>query len=807
MLMWGPYVRELKIGRSIARSEDFRLVRGQGRFTDDLAFPGEAFLYVLRSPHAAARIRSIDVEAARKTPGVLAVLTGEDCIRDCLDVIPSRVQRHLPDGSPHVAPPYRALAVNAVHHVGDAVAAVIATSQLAAKDAAERIVVDYESLPAVTRTREASKPSAPPVWDEAPNNVCFVYELGDRAGVDAAFARAAHVTRLEFDISRVSANPLEARNAIGLYDSGSGRYTLFAGLQSPHSLRTDIARILGVAEADLRVAAYECGGAFGMKEGVYPEMILVLWAARKVGRPVRWQSDRSEAFLADHQARDNASTVELALDADGRFLALRIRTVANLGAYLNSYGTHSPTNNLGGLAGTYTTPFIHASVTGIFSNTNPTSPYRGAGRPEASYAIERVIDVTATQIGIDRIELRRRNMIPPSAMPFRTGLIYTYDSGAFEENMDRALLLSDWANFEARRLEASRRGLLRGIGLASVIEIAGGPVMQPAEEYAEIRFDPGGSVTILTGTHAQGQGHETTFRQIACDLLGVEAESVRVTFGDTDQVPHGRGTVGSRSTSVVATSLHKAAEKIVARGKTIAAHMLEVSSDDVEFQDGRFVVSGTDRSVSLADVARAAFSPERLPKGIEAGFAESATVVPSAPTFPNGCHVAEVEIDPETGLTRLVGYWVVDDVGRVVNPALVKGQMHGGIAQGAGQALCEEIVHDADTGQPLTASFLDYHMPRCDDLPSLVVEANEVIATTNPFGIKGAGEAGTVGSLPAVMNAVNDALAGFGIYDFDPPASPFRVWQAMRSAREKDVAGKTGSSAVNARAIWDDDQR
>ncbi len=776
-------MREFGIGQSVPRSEDDRLLRGRGRYTDDIVLPRQAVLHVLRSPHAAARIRAIDVAAARAAPGVLAVLTGADADDDGLGTFTSRVTRQRRDGRPNFVPPFRVLALDRVHRVGDPVVAVIAESLAAAKDAAELIVVDYEERPAVTATAAASLPGAPPVWDEVPDNVCFVYELGDKKAVDAAFARAAHVAAVDLTVSRVSANAMEMRNAIGVHDERDGRYTLYVGAQAPHTLRAELAgAILKIPQDRLRVVSPDVGGGFGMKGGGYPEWALVPWASRKTGRPVRWQAERGESLLSDFHARDNVSHVELALDREGRFLALRIATIANLGATLAMMGVHCTTGNLGGLAGTYRTPHIHATVTGIFSNTNPTAPYRGAGRPEASYAIERVIDVAAREIAIDRAELRRRNLIAPEAMPFKTGLVYTYDSGEFEKNMDAALAMADWAGFEKRRAAARAAGRLRGIGIASVIEIAGGPSDRPMEEGAEIRFDAAGNALVLVGSHSHGQGLETVFAQVVNHALGVPPERVRVVYGDTDQIYHGKGTFGSRSATVGSMALVHAAAKILEKARTIAAHRLEASPLDLEFADGAFTVAGTDRAIELGEVAKASFAPASLPPGMEIGLTGAAIVAPDRATFPNGCHICEVEIDPETGKVVVVGYFVVDDVGRMLNPMLVKGQIHGGVAQGLGQALLEEIVYDRDSGQLLSGSFMDYGMPRAEDTPPIEAEANEVRTTSNPLGVKGAGEAGTVGALPAVMNAVIDALAPLGIRHLDMPATPERVWRAIQHA-------------------------
>jgi carbon-monoxide dehydrogenase large subunit len=774
-------MREFGIGQSLPRVEDDVLLRGLGRYTDDIVLPRQAHMFVLRSPHPAAHIRSIDVTAAVASPGILAVLSGRDAMNDGLGSLPSSVKRKRPDGRPNPEPPYPVLVVDQVRYVGDAVAVVIGETIAQARDAAEMIDVAYDPLPAVTATDAATKPGAPAVWADAPDNVCFLFEIGDKAAVELGFARAAHVIRLDFTITRVSANPMEPRNAIGLYDPTEGRYTLYAGMQGAHGFRTNLVQhVFKIPETRLRVVAPHCGGAFGMKQETLREPALVLWAARRVGRPVRWQSDRSEGLLSDYHARDNLSTAELALDRDGRFLALRVRTTANLGAYLAPNGLHSPTNNLGGLAGTYTTPAIHAAVTGVFTHTAPTAPYRGAGRPEASYAIERVIDTAARQLGIDPAELRRRNMIPSAAMPFKTGLVFTYDSGEFEKNMDRVLAMAGWTGFAERRVRARAQGRLRGIGMASVIEIAGGPPALPLPEHAQVRFAADGSATVLLGVHSQGQGHETTFRQLAVDLLGLPPERVRIVQGDTDLVSHGFGTFGSRSISAGGAALTRAAEKIVDKARQIAAHVLETSARDIEFADGRFTVAGTDRTIGLDEVARISFDTSRLPRGFELGLDEGATISPAGPTFPNGCHVCEVEIDPETGVTRVVGYWVVDDVGRVVNPLIVKGQLHGGIAQGLGQALFETVVYERAGGQLLSGSFMDYAMPRADDVPAIATATNEVLTSSNPLGIKGAGEAGNVGSLPAVMNAVNDALAPLGIGPIDMPATPERVWRAIR---------------------------
>jgi carbon-monoxide dehydrogenase large subunit len=775
---------EYRIGASVPRVEDLRFIRGLGRYTDDIDLPRAAHMVVVRSPHAAARIRSIDPTEALAVPGVLAVFTGADVAADGLGTLQTSVERPRPDG-PMPRPPYPILAIEDVHFAGDAVAIVVAETRAAAQDGADLVMVDYEDRPSVTDAAEALKPGAPAVWPQhAPDNVCFVFQQGNRAATDAAFEQAHHISKLDFRITRLSANPLEPRNALGHYDPAEGRYTLYAGTQVPHRLRAELAEnTFFIPTSRLRVVSPDVGGAFGMKGSVFPEYALVLWASRRLGRPVRWTATRSESFLSDYHARDNISTVELALDENGIFLGLRVRTIASLGAYLGLNTPHPSTNNLGGLAGTYRTPHIHAEVTGVFTNTQSQAPYRGAGRPEATYAIERVIDIAADELGIDRVDLRRRNLIPVDAMPFKTGLVFTYDSGEFEKNMDLALEAADWAGFPARRAESAKRGRLRGIGIANAIEIAGGPFKNPNDEAAEIRFDPSGDVTVVMGTHNHGQGHETAFRQIAASVLGLSPDRVRVLFGDTDVVGHGRGTFGSRSMMSGGGAFVRAAEKVIARGKSIAAHILEAGEEDIVFADGRFEIAGTDRFLRIEDIAKASYVADKLPAGSEFGISAQATVRPGEASFPNGCHICELEIEEETGNVEVVSYVVVDDVGRVINPLLLKGQIHGGVAQGLGQALLEYIEYDAGSGQMITGSFMDYAMPRADNLPSMVVVSNEVPAPTNPLGVKGAGEAGTVGSLSAIMNAVVDALRPYGVTHLDMPATPARVWSAIQTAK------------------------
>jgi carbon-monoxide dehydrogenase large subunit len=778
-------MREFGLGRSVRRVEDDRFVQGLGRYVGDLRLPGMAYAKILRSPHAAGRVIRLDTARASAASEILAVLTGADALADGLGCFASFLERRRADGRPNFVPPYRPLVVDRVRRVGDPIALIVAESEAAAEDALDLIELTVEPLPSITDTGRAADVGAPAVWDEEPGNVCFVHRVGNRTAADAAFAGAAHIVERRFEISRVSANPMETRTALGIYDTRDDRYTLYAGVQAPHLLRDELARsIFRLPPSRFRVIAPDIGGAFGLKVSAYPELALVLWAAKRVGRPVRWIAERGEAFLSDHQARDNHSTVSLALDREGRFLGLRVRTTANVGAYIDSFGLWVMTNNLGGLAGPYAIGAFDVEVTGVFTNTQPTSAYRGAGRPEASYCIEGIVDAAARDLGFDPIALRRRNLVPPSAMPYDTGFLYRYDSGAFEETMEMALALADWPGAARRRQEAERRGRLHGIGIAYAIEIAGGPQDTPFEEAAEIRFDADGEATFLLGTHSHGQGHETVFRQLAMHIFALPPERVRIVYGDTDQVYFGKGTFGSRSVGVGGAALLRAAEIVIAKGKLIAGHLLEAALGDIAYGEGMFSVAGTDRRVGLTEVAAAAFTPGRLPPGLDLGLSAGAIITPPDATFPNGCHVCEVEIDPDTGVTILTRYAVVDDVGRVINPLLLDGQIHGGVVQGIGQALGERIAYDSRSGQLLSGSFMDYAMPRADELPFFEVGANEVPTPNNLLGVKGAGEAGTVGALPTVISAVRDALAPLGVRHFDMPASPERVWRAIRGAQE-----------------------
>ena len=706
-------------------------------------------------------------------------LTGEDWDNSGFGDLPVPSGPKRRDGSPLYKPRYRALARDRVRWVGDYVAFVVAETAHQAMDAAELIEVEYEPLPAVVSAEEAINPGAPLVWDDCPNNICFVHLEGDKAKTDAAFAKADKIVKHRFVINRVTAASMEPRGSIGDYNAAEDRYTIYTTLQRAHPYRAELAPILKVPESKIRVVAGDIGGSFGMKSAVYNEVALVLLASKRVGRPVKWTSTRSESFLCDAQARDNVTQAELALDRNGIFLGLRVHTIASIGAYLQT-GMPAFTGNIGTLAGVYRTPAIHADVTAVFTHTNPVRPYRGNGRPEAAYVIERLVDLAADELGIDPAELRRKNYIPPEAMPFKTGLTFTYDSGEFEKSMDMALALADFAGFERRRAEARKHGKLRGIGLSNTIERAAAQGF----EGAEIRFDKSGAVTLLAGSVTQGQGHETIFKQIVCDRLGLDPDEVYYVQGDTDQVFVGEGTGGSRSATLGGSAVDAAAERITTKAKAIAAHLLDIDAADINFADGVFSSPKTNRTLTIKDVAKEAMEPTRLPKGMDVGLIATATYVAPVQNFPNGCHICELEIDEDTGEVEIVRYSVVDDVGTVINPLLLKGQIVGGVAQGIGQVLMEDIKFDGD-GQNLTGSFMDYAMPRATDISAVDVKSNPVPTRTNPLGVKGAGEAGCVGAMPAVANALVDALSHLGLRHIEMPATPERLWRAMRDGHAK----------------------
>ena len=783
------------IGASVRRREDQRFLTGRGNYTDDFKRLNMTHAVHVRSPYAHARILGIDFTDAAAMPGVVAVLTGADMEADKVGSLPCGWQIHSKDGSPMKEPPHYPLARDRVRYVGDAVAVVIAETREQARDAAEMVVVDYEELPAVGSSTRAVAGGAPLVHDDAPDNVCYDWHLGDKAAVDAAFANAAHVAKIDLVNQRLVPNAMEPRAAMGEYDQSSGEYTLTTTSQNPHVTRLLMgAFVLGIPEHKLRVVAPDVGGGFGSKIFHYGEEAVVTWAARKVGRPVKWTADRSESFLTDAHGRDHVSHAELAMDADGNFLALRVSTLANLGAYLSTFAPSIPTYLYATLlAGQYKTPAIYAEVKAVFTNTSPVDAYRGAGRPEACYLIERLVDVAAGVMGMDKTEIRRRNFVPKEAMPYQTPVALQYDTGDFAKNLDIALPLVDYPGFQQRRAESKARGKLRGIGFATYIEACGiapsnvaGALGARAGLYecAEVRFHPTGSVTVFTGAHSHGQGHETTFAQIVADRFGIPIENVEIVHGDTNKIPFGMGTYGSRSLAVGGSALVKAMDKVERKAKKIAAHMLEAAETDIEVKEGRFTVAGTDKSLGIGDIALQAYVPHNFPLDeLEPGLDEQAFYDPKNFTYPNGCHVCEVEIDPDTGVTTIVSFAAVDDFGNVINPLIVEGQVHGGLVQGIGQALYENCVYDEESGQLVTGSYMDYCMPRADDVPSFTVRYHEdQPCTHNPLGVKGCGEAGTIGAAAAVMNAVVDALSDYGVTHMDMPATPEKVWRTIRDA-------------------------
>ena len=781
------------IGASVRRVEDPRYLRGSARYVADISLPGELHCVLVRSPHAHARIGAIDVAAARSCPGVIAVFTGADMAADHVGPMRAFWVIRSRDGRPMAEPPRFALAREAVRHAGEPVAAVLAENLLAAMDAAERVVVDYAPLPAVTDGRATIAADAPQLHLTAPGNVCFCWARGDEAAVRQAFAGAAHAVSLDLVNNRLVGAAIEPRAVLAAPDPATGRLTIHDTTQVPHLVRRFIAEELALAESDLRVVAPDVGGGFGYKGKHYPEETIVAWAARRLRRPVKWVATRAESFLADNQARDHLTRGELALDRDGRFLALRVATIANLGAYVSTFGAAIPSAIYSSLlAGPYRTPAIFVECTGVFTNTLPTDAYRGAGRPEACYVLERLADRAAHALALDRAEIRRRNLIPVAAMPYKTPIGPTYDSGDFPRVLARALALADYQNFAARRRAAAQRGLLRGIGIACYVESSGVAPSRFAGalgarggffESAVIRVRPDGGVQAMLGTHSHGQGHETTFAQIIASRLGVPLGKIEVNEGDTDQVPFGTGTFGSRSIAVGGSALDRAAAKIIAKGKLIAAHLLEASAGDIGFADGAFTVAGTDRRVDFAAVARAAHVPHDYPlETLEPGLEESAFYDPPNFAFSNGTHVAEVEVERDTGAVRVIGYWGVDDIGTVINPMIVEGQIQGGVAQGIGQALLEHCVYEPG-GQLLSGSFMDYALPRAGDVPGVVGELDETQPCThNPLGAKGCGEAGTIASPAAIVGAVLDALAPLGVTDVEMPLTPARLWQAMQGA-------------------------
>jgi carbon-monoxide dehydrogenase large subunit len=786
------------IGKPLPRKEDERLVTGKGRFTDDFNLDGQAYAAMVRSPHPHARIVAIEVAAAKAMPGVLGVFTGADCAAEGLAPIPhdpvpkTKYDMKLtgPGGGAMFAGPHVLLPADRVRHVGEALAMVVAATKAQAMDAAEAVVVRYEELPFVLHSEEAMGPGAPALWDEAANNICVDTSFGDAAATDAAFARAAHVVSRKFHIGRVTGVPLEPRAALGVYDAATGRYTLYAGSGGAVRQKRELATVLGIAPESLRVLSFDVGGNFGTRNRVFVEFGLVLWAAKKLGRPVKFTATRAEAFLSDYQGRDLVSEVALALDHDGRMLAMRATNISNVGARCVSL---SPLSKGAGLIpGSYAIPAAHLRALAVFTNTMPTQAYRSSGRPEVTYAIERLVDIAADELGMERIALRRKNLIRPQAMPYRNAVGMVYDSGRYQENMAWAMDVADWKGFPARRREARRRGKLLGLGLANYVESSiGAP-----REQARIKVQPEGRVDVIIGTQPSGQGHETSFAQVVSDLLFVPSEAVRIILGDTDVVQVGGGSHSGRSMRHAATVFSKAAVALIDKGKAIAALVMGTALDNVSFDDGRFAARDTNRTFDFFELAREfaqalATSPAAqlaLPENLKDGLAVVTDNEMHEPVFPNGTAICEVEIDPDTGEMTITRYASVDDVGRCINPLIVHGQTHGAIAQGVGQAVSEQIYLDPDSGQPLTGSLMDYAMPRADTLPNFAVAIAEVLSPTNPLGIKAGGEGGTTAAPAVVVSGILDALRPLGVREIAMPATPYAIWSAIQKAKTEKAS-------------------
>ncbi len=783
------------IGTAVKRKEDYRFLTGAGTYTDDVRLDRQTYAYFVRSPHAHATIKRIDKDKALRAPGVLAVFTGEDLAAAKVAGLPCGWLITDVNGQPMKEPAHPPLAQGKVRYVGDHVAVVIAESYLEAKDAGELVQVDYDVLPSVVDVADARKKGAPVLHEIAPDNTCYVWALGDKAAVDKAFASAHHVTKLDFVNNRLIPNAVEPRAALASYNRAEDSYTLYVASQNPHVERLLMtAFVLGLPEHKVRVIAPDVGGGFGSKIYLYAEDVVVTWASRQINRPVKWTAERSESFLSDAHGRDHLTRAELALDKDGKFLAIRVQTTASMGAYLSTFASCIPTILYATLlAGQYTTPVIYCEVTAVFTNTTPVDAYRGAGRPEATYVVERLVETAAREMKLDPAEIRRRNFI--REFPYQTPVALLYDTGNYEATLGAAMKLADVAGFPARRQEAAARGKLRGLGYAAYIEACG---IAPSNiagslgaraglfEAGEVRVHPTGKVTVFTGSHSHGQGHETTFAQVVASRLGIPIDDVDVVHGDTGRVLFGMGTYGSRSIAVGGTAIVKAVDKVIAKGKKIAAHLMEAAETDVEFADGVFKVAGTDKQVPFAQVALTAYVPHNYPLDkLEPGLNENAFYDPTNFTFPAGTYVCEVEVDPDTGSTEIVSFTAVDDFGKVINPMIVAGQVHGGLTQGIGQALLENCRYDSQSGQLLTGSLLDYCMPRADNVPSFKLDTKETPCTHNPLGVKGCGEAGAIGAPAAVMNALTDAL---GVRDLEMPATPERVWRALQQTKIRQAA-------------------
>ncbi len=779
------------IGESVKRREDYRFLTGAGTYTDDVRLDRQACAVFVRSPHAHAGIKRIDTGRARQAPGVIAIYTGEDIANAKIAGLPCGWLITDVNGQPMKEPAHPVLAQGKVRYVGDHVAVVIAETQLQARDAAELVEVDYDVLPAVVDVADARKPGAPVIHDNAPDNICYVWGLGDKGGVDKAFASAHKVAKLGFVNNRLIPNAIEPRAALASFNRADDSYTLYVSNQNPHVERLLMtAFVLGLPEHKVRVIAPDVGGGFGSKIYLYAEDVVVTWASRQINRPVKWTAERSESFTSDAHGRDHVTVAELAMDKDGKFLAMRVHTTAAMGAYLSTFASCIPTILYATLlAGQYTTPLIYCEVTAVFTNTAPVDAYRGAGRPEATYVVERLVETAARDMQLDPAEIRRRNFI--TQFPYQTPVALLYDTGNYPQTLAAATKLADVAGFPARKAEAARRGKLRGLGYACYIEACGiapsavaGSLGARAGlfEAGEVRVHPTGKVTVFTGSHSHGQGHETTFAQVVASRLGIPIEDVDIVHGDTGRILFGMGTYGSRSLAVGGTAIVKAVDKVIAKGRKIAAHLMEASDEDVEFSDGVFKVAGTDKQVPFAQVSLTAYVPHNYPHDkLEPGLNEQAFYDPTNFTFPAGSHICEVEVDPDTGHTTIVSFTAVDDFGNVINPMIVEGQVHGGLAQGIGQALLEGCRYDKDSGQLVTGSFMDYCMPRADDVPTFKVGTEVTPCTHNPLGVKGCGEAGAIGAPAAVINAITDAL---GVRDIEMPATPERVWRAAAALRK-----------------------
>jgi aerobic carbon-monoxide dehydrogenase large subunit len=786
------------IGASTKRREDARFLKGIGKYTDDINQPGQTYMYLLRSPIAHAKISRIDLTAARKAPGVVACFTHEDLTNDKINGLPCGWLVTGKDNKPMVEPKHPILAEGKARHVGDPIVAVIAETLAQARDAAELIAVDYTELPAVIDMKAALKGGAA-VHDEAANNQCYDWELGDKAATDAAFAKAKHVTKIDLVNQRLVANAMEPRAAVGFFDPSTEDYTLITTSQNPHVIRLLMgAFVLGIPEHKLRVYAPDVGGGFGSKIFHYAEEALVTWGSKKIGRPIKWVADRSEAFVSDAHGRDHVTHAEIAFDENGKALGLKVETLANMGAYLSTFAPSVPTWLYGTLlAGQYTTPAVYVNVKSVFTNTVPVDAYRGAGRPEATYVLERIMSQAARELGLDQTELRRRNMIQPNQFPYQTPVAVVYDIGNYQASLDKAIELADYKGFEARRAAAKAKGKLRGVGVSSYIEACGiapsslvGALGARAGLYeaATIRVNPTGSVSVLTGSHSHGQGHETTFAQVVADKLGIDPSQIDIVHGDTAKIPFGMGTYGSRSLAVGGAAISNAVDKVIAKGKKIAAHLMEAAESDIVFENGEFAVKGTDKKTPFGAVALTAYVPHKFPhETLEPGLEETAFYDPKNFTYPAGTYICEVEIEPSTGELSIVQFTAADDFGNIVNPMIVEGQVHGGLAQGIGQALLENAVYDG-SGQLKSGSYMDYTMPRADDVPFFKVTTTVTACTHNPLGVKGCGEAGAIGSPPAVINAIIDALRDYGCDHMEMPATPEKIWRAINKMPVRQAA-------------------